>query len=319
MDSLPIKYRPKTIEELWGNTSVKESLEKILTREDPRPAYLFTGPPGCGKTTLARIVKEALGIVDFDFYKYNTSNTRGIDTARKIAEDCLYGASAGKAKMYLFEEAHGLTPEAWNCFLDLLEHPPGNTFFAFCTSEFERIGEILKKAIHRRCAVFEVNLLNVPEMRKQLNWILDQEGFETDSIELLSPVIDKIITCSGGSPGEALSLLDTIIEMDDVDLMLEKINESSSSDVTIRDICKLFIDQETDWKKARDFVKNLKGDAETNRRAIVGYLGAVLLNSGRKDIAKAIHTLSDSTKTYGNGVTGLHLLLYMAITKEDLF
>lgn len=318
MSSLPIKYRPKSIDDIYGNESLKESLKSILKRKDPRKAFYFTGPPGCGKTTLALLLKDLLKIGDFDFNKYNTGNTRGIDTVRKIIEDSTYSASSGKNKMFMMEEAHGLTTDALNALLDLLENPPENTYFVFCSSEFEKISLTLKNAIKRRCAFFEVNPLSTIEMKKLLKDVLIKEDFDKDSIESMQEVLTEISKCADGSPGEALSLLDCIIDMEDADLMLQTIKEKGVSEKTVRDICKLIIDQEKSWKRAKEVIAGLKGDAESLRRGIVNYLDAVLLNSGRSDIAKAIYILSDSTKTFYNGKAGLDLMLYMVITKDDL-
>lgn len=318
MSGLPNKYRPTTLDEVWGNTALKESLASLLEKEDHRKTFLFKGPPGCGKTTLAYVLKKHLGIADFDFHEYDTANTRGIDTTRKIVEDAQYSATSGKCKMFLLDECHQITGDAFNAILKTLESPPANTYFVLCTAEFGKVGETLRAAIKRRCSAFEVNLLSTTEATNHLQYVLEKEGFDKDSITDMQEVIDKIISISNGSPGESLSLLDNIIDLSSIEDMLSLLEEVSGSETSVREICQLIIAGEREWKKAKDIVKNLKGSPETLRRGIIAYLGAVLVNSGRRNIAKAMMILSDQNKTFNCGKAGLDLMLWQAITDDDL-
>lgn len=114
---LHIDYRPNDFNTLYGNEEIKDSLESIINREDKPHSYLFIGPSGCGKTTIARIWASMLKVSKFDYYEYNTANTRGIDTIRDIAEKCQYSPQLGDVKFYLIDEcfAKGTlikTPEA---------------------------------------------------------------------------------------------------------------------------------------------------------------------------------------------------------------
>jgi DNA polymerase III gamma/tau subunit len=130
--SLHVDHRPKTLDELVGNEHVKDSLGKVLLRKDPAHSYLFTGSPGTGKTTLARIIKNALQISNTNFYEYNAANTRGIDTIREITDNCQYlGIGENPRKLYLLDECFAYftsvsTPQG----LKMIEQiRPGDTIY----------------------------------------------------------------------------------------------------------------------------------------------------------------------------------------------
>jgi len=149
---LQVTHRPKTLDDMIGNEAAIESLNSVLSREkDVPPSFFFTGLPGGGKTTLARIIKEHLNISDMDFYEYNAANTRGIDTIRQIANNCVLAPMGGDRKLYLLDEVHMQTGYALQAILKLLEEPPKHVYFALCTSEPEIIKPKLLKAIRRRC------------------------------------------------------------------------------------------------------------------------------------------------------------------------
>ena len=183
-------YRPKSLTEFVGNETAIASLKSVIERDDIPPSFIFIGPAGCGKTTLARAVASSLNIKDIDLFEFNTANTRGIDTVREIAANCML-ASHGKRKMYILDEFHQQTVPALNSLLKVIEEPPKNVHFALCTSEPESIQAKLYDAISRRCHRVELKRLGRAEISKLLKAILSKESLSVrvSTIELYPTII----------------------------------------------------------------------------------------------------------------------------------
>jgi len=304
--TLPIKYRPKTLDDFIGNETAIKSLASVLDREEGVPSsFFFTGLPGGGKTTLARIIKEQLDVSDMDFYEYNTANTRGIDTIRKIAENVSYAPMSGGKKLYLLDEAHMVTGPALEALLKLLEEPPEHAHFVLCTSEPSTIKPNTLKAIRRRCHEIELKALIRGQLMRLLKGICKKEGKEPN----LS-VIKKIAKSCWGSAGQALSMLDSVIDMDDEEEAEQAIENLVSSEASIAEICKTLIDPKfgaaNKWDKIRKLIPKLSGEPESIRYAINGYLNKVLLSRGGvpKKLAAVVACFTDSFMYTGKaGVT----------------
>lgn len=298
-------YRPKTIEDIVGNETAIESLASVLNREDIPPSFFFTGLPGGGKTTLARIIKEHLSISDMDFYEYNAANTRGIDTIRQIAENCQLSPMGGDKKLYLLDECAQITGPALEAMLKLLEEPPSHVHFALCTSEPEKIKPNTLKALRRRCHECELTPLVRGQIIRLLKSICKKE-----KVDFPISVIRKIATSCWGSAGQALSMLDSVIGIEDEETAEQAIENLVVGEASIKEICRLLIDNKlsavSKWDKVRKLLKKLNGEPESIRYAILGYLNVVLLNSGGvpTNLAAIVACFTDSFMYTGRaGVT----------------
>jgi DNA polymerase III gamma/tau subunit len=305
---LHTKYQVRNLEDIIGNDDIVKSLMSVLDREEDVPhTYLFTGPSGAGKSTLAEIVKDELGCHKNDFFLYNASNSRGIDTIREIQENCVYAPSGGKIKFYLLEEAHQLTPQAQEAILELLIKPPRHVYFGLCTTEPEK----LKKTLKRRCHHYTVSPLIRGQLIKLLTRVLKEEGID----DYPKNIITKIVSASDGSAGIALNLLDTIIDIEDEKEALTVIENTTISETAVNEVAQSILGGES-WKMFSEKVKGLKGDAESLRRAFANYFGKVMIGSPTPEKAslmmEVLEPFMDNTTTMYSGKAGLDYCLTFA-------
>jgi DNA polymerase-3 subunit gamma/tau len=315
-----VDYRPETIDDIWGNDAIKTSLKTALKRSKKPHSFIFTGEPGCGKTTFARAVKNELGISDINFYEYNVANVRGIDTIRKIRDESeVYGLD-GRNKMYLLDEFHRMTPDAMNALLKLLEEPPNHVFIALCTAEIETVKQTIRKALLRRCHQYECKPLRSNELMKLMKSIIRSE--EGD-VKYYLKVLLKISEVSNGSPGQALKLLDECYDMK-VDTALSLIEDIYVNEASIIELCRLLLDtrltNESKWPKIQQAVTDIKGDPEQIRYAILSYINKVMLGNNWSDHAATVGAYFTESFMY-SGKAALTLACYMICfgeVKDDL-
>lgn len=144
---LHIEHRPSNLSEIFGNKAIVESLTSIFERKSDYPhAFLFHGPTGCGKTTLARIVAKMLKCDKPE--EYNMANLRGIDAVRTLVEECVYLPLTGHNRVYILDEIHRQTKDAQNALLKLLEDPPEHVYFILGTTDPEQLIATLRGRCH---------------------------------------------------------------------------------------------------------------------------------------------------------------------------
>jgi DNA polymerase III gamma/tau subunit len=299
-------YRPADFEGFIGNEEVIASLKAVLERTKDIPhCFLFTGPSGIGKTTLARIIKFKLGVSDSDYIELDASSDRGIGDMRELKERSKYYPMNGTKSLTLLDECHGITPVGIEAILKLLEEPPEHAYFVLCTTEANAFKPTLKRRLH--C----YDLKPVPErmLQRYLEFVYKQEGIEITDDD--KDTIQKICENSDGSPGKALKLLDQVIDLTDHNQIVALIEgDSSFIESNVAEICQGILKNQP-WDELGKKVKSLTGDFEEYRRNIMAYLGACLVNSGDKRIADIMMNFSEPI-TVHSGKAGLILLVYYA-------
>lgn len=170
------KYRPETFNEVFGQDHIIKVLKGSLELGNIGHAYLFSGPRGTGKTTMARIFARNLGCSENDIIEIDAASNRGIDDIRALRESVLSLPFDSRYKMYIIDEVHMLTKEAFNALLKTLEEPPAHVIFVLATTELHKI----IPTIISRCQSFVFKSPNYKILKEMLQGIIDKEGFTID-------------------------------------------------------------------------------------------------------------------------------------------
>jgi DNA polymerase-3 subunit gamma/tau len=303
--NLYLKYRPETLQDVVGNEDVVKFLTTILEKEERPQVYLFNGPTGCGKTTLARILSRAVGCDSVDIREINTADFRGIDSVREmIKASKFHSIGAGGSRAWIIDEAHKMTNDAQNALLKLLEDSPKGAYFFICTTEPEK----LFSTVRGRCIDLTVKLLNEVQMQKLLKRIVRAE-----KATLQPEVYEQIIQDSFGHPRNAIQILEKVLNVDE-DKQLEMARASAAKASESIQLCRALIEK-SPWKKVSAILEGLKEqDPESIRRQVLGYCQSILLKQSNDKAAFVMEMFQEPF--YNTGFPGLVLSCYTVVMKS---
>jgi DNA polymerase-3 subunit gamma/tau len=209
--SLAVKYRPQTLNDLIGQNITTRILNKVIEKQQYKNAYLWAGPSGCGKTSCARAFANAIngslnGLIELD-----AASNGNIDQIRALVDSANQRSLSSIYKIILIDECHAISTAGWQVFLKCLEECPEYTIFMFCTTEPNKIPVTIQNRMQR----FNIAKIGAQEIKNRLFYVCQQEGFTNyeDACELISKLCD-------GCMREALTMLDQCADLSN-DLSLE--------------------------------------------------------------------------------------------------
>ncbi len=182
------KYRPQKWGQVWGQGHITDVLENSIKAEKVSHAYLFVGSRGTGKTSVARIFAKEIGVSSNDLYEIDAASNRGIDDIKTLREGVRVLPFDSKYKVYIIDEVHMLSKDAWGALLKTLEEPPKHVIFILATTEFQKVPD----TIISRCQVFTFKKASDLILKNLLIAIAEDEGYELDKggAELLAILAD---------------------------------------------------------------------------------------------------------------------------------
>jgi DNA polymerase-3 subunit gamma/tau len=255
------KYRPQGFDEVVGQEAVVRTLTNAIENDQVRQAYLFAGPRGTGKTSMARILAKALNCAgtdgptaqpdktchvcvaiangtSLDVVEMDAASQRGIDDIREIRERVVLQPVEGRYKVYILDEAHQLTDAAWNALLKLIEEPPPHLLFVFCTTDLAKV----IPTVRSRCQTFVFQRPRLAELVTLLRRVAEGEG-----IQAQDSALSLIARSARGSFRDAVSTLDQLaaatngtIDAQSVLQLIGAVEEDS-----LLRICDMVVDRDT--------------------------------------------------------------------------
>ena len=289
---LSLKWRPKSFDQIVGQSHITQTLNNAISINRLAQAFLFSGPRGVGKTTTARVLASTINGIDsheacLDIIELDGASNRGIDEIREIRESVKFPPSSVKYKVYIIDEAHMLTEQAFNALLKTLEEPPKHVIFILATTDPQKMPQTILSRTQR----YDFMRISSEVIVDRLKYILEEESinFEENALELISQKSD-------GSMRDALSMLDQIIAYSDKIINIENLRSAigliDQEDMYL--ICEAILEQNTD--KAIDLYHSILDSGVSSKLFIndlVGFLNQYMLlkvnkNNKRQYISKEL-------------------------------
>jgi len=278
------KYRPQDFDEVVGQEAIVRTLKNAISSGQVRQAYLFAGPRGTGKTSLARILAKGLNCVQgptpspdkvcnacvtiangtsLDVVEMDAASQRGIDDIREIRERVVLQPAEGRYKVYILDEAHQLTDAAWNALLKLIEEPPPHLVFVFCTTDLSKV----LPTVRSRCQTFVFARPRLPELVRYLRRVADGE-----SIQVPDQALALVARGARGSFRDAVSTLDQLASATENDISVQAVLQllGAVEEEALFRLCDLVVDRDT--AGALTFLEELAEQGQDLGRLVVDLL-----------------------------------------------
>jgi len=339
MAALYRKYRPQSFDDVVGQEAVVRTLTNAIQTGKVRQAYLFAGPRGTGKTSLARILAkgvncergptaEPCGVCNscvsisngssLDVIEMDAASQRGIDDIRELRERVLLQPVEGRSKVYILDEAHQLTKEAWNALLKLIEEPPPHLMFVFCTTERSKV----LPTVQSRCQSFDFQRPRLPDIVRYLRWITDGE-----SLEVPDAALGLVARSARGSFRDAGSTLDQLVSATGGTVTVQDVLQllGAVEDEVLFRLCDLVVDGDT--AGALVFLEELSEQGQDLGRLVLDlleHLRHLMLVQHTGDVPDTLPVTSEARdrlreQAHQLGVaTVVRLIDLLAVAVEDM-
>src|SRR5207253_5736382 len=278
------KYRPQDFDEVVGQEAIVRTLKNAISSEQVRQAYLFAGPRGTGKTSLARILAKGLNCeqgptpnpdktchaciaiangMSLDVVEMDAASQRGIDDIREIRERVVLQPAEGRYKVYILDEAHQLTDAAWNALLKLIEEPPPHLVFGFCTTDLSKV----LPTVRSRCQTFVFQRPRLPELVRVLRRVADGE-----EIDAPDQALALIARGARGAYRYAVSTLDQLAAATENKVTVQSVLQllGAVEEEALFRLCDLVVDRDT--AGALTFIEELSEQGQDLGRLVVDLL-----------------------------------------------
>ena len=333
------KYRPQSFEEVVGQEAVVRTLSNAIGTDAVRQAYLFAGPRGTGKTSMARILGKCLNCAQgptttpdgtchacraiaagtsLDVIEMDAASQRGIDDIREIRDRVVLQPVEGRYKVYILDEAHQLTDAAWNALLKLIEEPPPHLVFVFCTTDLSKV----LPTVRSRCQTFVFQRPRLQDLVKVLRQIADAEGIDAPDQAL------ALVARSGrGSYRDAVSTLDQLASATGNEVTVQAVLEllGTVEEEALFRLCDLVIDRDT--AGALTYLEELAERGHDLGRLVldlIEHLRQIMLAQQLGDVPEAAASSEESRerlKAQANQLgeaTVLRLIDLLAVAVDDM-
>jgi DNA polymerase-3 subunit gamma/tau len=332
-------YRPQSFDEVVGQEAVVRTLKNAISSGAVRQAYLFAGPRGTGKTSLARILAKGLNCAQgptpspdgtchacvaiangtsLDVIEMDAASQRGIDDIREIRDRVVLQPAEGRYKVYILDEAHQLTDAAWNALLKLIEEPPPHLVFVFCTTDLSKV----LPTVRSRCQTFVFQRPRLQELTAKLRRIADAEG-----IEAPDPALALIARGARGAFRDAESVLDQLAAATEKQVTVQAVLQllGAVEEEALFRLCDLVVDQDT--AGALTFIEQLSEQGQDLGRLVsdlVEHLRHLMLVQHMGEVPESLPVTAETRERLHaqanqlGPATVVRLIDLLAVAVEDM-
>ncbi len=297
MASLIHKYRPSTLEELYGNTNLQSTIRANLVKESIPQAYLLLGDTGSGKTTIARILANMLGGRGGDVVE---RQLRTIDDVRNLREELSLGPLYGTARVWILDEFQHLTKVAQDDLLKPLEEPPKYANFILCSTDSDKI----IKTIKSRCVKLKTQKLEHGEAQDFLKHIAKEEGEELGK-EKLHIIIEK----AAGLPRALLTGFASVRGIDNLKDIEKTLSFLSEDSPEVIELIRQLIFKAKSWTTLASLITEIDATGENVRIMIARYLRKIILNKPIKQALPYVKALEHFLEPYPKSTEDASLVM----------